>query len=56
MSGNKISFNSVPLVDVDEEGIYKYVLIKLYAEETNPDVDPNFKMLVRGYKSAEFHG
>ena len=40
-------------VDIDGEGIFKYVLIEAY--ETTSDGKEHGKYLVRGYKRAEYH-
>lgn len=46
---------AVPLVDIDEEGRFKYVLIKVYGKEKSDGTEPS-KLIVRGYKRAQWHG
>lgn len=46
---------AVPLVDIDEEGRFKYILIKVYAKEL-PDGSEPSKLIVRGFRRAEWHG
>ena len=46
------SFKAIPNADIDGDGRFKYVLIKVFKES---DSD-NFKYVVRGYKSAGYHG
>lgn len=38
-----------------DEGLFKYVLIKVYGKET-ADGKENFKFIVRGFERAEWHG
>lgn len=45
---------AIPCVDI-EEGIFKYVLIKVYGKETSDGYEP-FKTIVRGYKDCAWHG
>lgn len=41
--------------DVDiEEGIFKYVLIKVYGKEQSDGVEPS-KLIVRGYGDCQWH-
>lgn len=44
---------AVPNVDIDE-GIFKYVLIKLYGKEKADGSEPS-KLIVRGFNRAEWH-
>lgn len=46
---------AIPLVDIDSEGRFKYILIKVYAKE-QPDGSEPSKLIVRGYARAEWHG
>lgn len=46
---------AVPLVDIDNEGRFKYILIKVYGREQADGTEPT-KLIVRGYKRAEWHG
>lgn len=41
-------------VDIDPAGVFKYILIKVYAAEVG-GVEPE-KMIVRGYKECPYHG
>lgn len=51
------SFHSVPSVEIDPEGTFKYILIKLYEKDVkNDDGSEKFRYLVRGNASSEFHG
>merc|ERR1719369_1457685 len=43
------SLNSVPDVEIDCEGKFKYILVKITGTENES------KMIVRGTKDAEFH-
>lgn len=47
------ALESIPLVDVDKKGIFKYVLIKVIGHEDC--VEKNEKLVVRGYADCEFH-
>lgn len=50
------SFDSIPSVDIDSQGTFKYVLIKLYEKGVkNEDGSEKFKYLVRGNARGEFH-
>ncbi|ALC46262.1 janA, partial [Drosophila busckii] len=44
----------VPLVDIDPQGIYKYILIKVYGKEKSNGDEPSIK-IVRGYANCEWH-
>lgn len=44
---------AVPNVEIDE-GIFKYVLIKLYGKEKADGSEPS-KLIVRGFNRAEWH-
>lgn len=46
---------AVPLVDIDSEGRFKYILIKVYGREQADGTEPS-KLIVRGYQRAEWHG
>lgn len=51
------SFDSIPSVEIDPEGTFKYILIKLYEKGVkNEDGSEKFKYLVRGKASCEWHG
>nr|XP_033773025.1 14 kDa phosphohistidine phosphatase-like [Geotrypetes seraphini] len=43
----------IPDVDIDPDGIFKYVLIRVVV--THPDDSEDSKDIVRGYKWAEYH-
>lgn len=50
-------FDSVPTVEIDPNGTFKYILIKLYEKgKTNEDGSEKFKYLVRGNARGEYHG
>lgn len=44
---------AVPSVDI-EEGVFKYVLIKVYGKEKPEGTEPN-KLIVRGYADCQWH-
>lgn len=46
---------AVPLVDIDAEGRFKYILIKVHGKEL-PDGSEPSKLIVRGFQRAEWHG
>lgn len=46
---------AVPLVDIDNAGRFKYILIKVWGKEKSDGSEPS-KTIVRGYKRAEWHG
>ncbi len=43
----------IPSVVIDDEGTFKYVLIEAYETETNGE--ETSKLLVRGFRRAEYH-
>lgn len=45
---------AVPAAKIDE-GIFKYVLIKVYGKEQADGTEPS-KLIVRGFERAEWHG
>lgn len=46
---------AIPLVDIDNEGRFKYILIKVYGREQADGTEPT-KLIVRGYQRAQWHG
>ena len=46
--GSKLE--AIPLVDIDEDGVFKYILIKVHTQHDQ------FKYIVRGYDRHEYHG
>lgn len=46
---------NVPLVDIDDTGIFKYILIKIVGKE-NADGNEPSKTIVRGYADCKWHG
>jgi len=46
----------VPLVDIDESGTFKYVLIKIHRAVLNSDGNQDSMFVVRGHSWAEYHG
>lgn len=46
----------IPDVDIDSDGIFKYVLIRVHLAEPSGDPARECKEIVRGYKWAEYHG
>ncbi|KAL1454428.1 hypothetical protein WDU94_010686 [Cyamophila willieti] len=50
------TYDSIPSVEIDPQGTYKYILIKLYEKNVkNEDGSEKFKYLVRGNARGEFH-
>lgn len=47
--------DAIPLVDIDDSGRFKYILIKVYGKEKADGTEPS-KLIVRGYKRAQWHG
>ncbi|QQP35689.1 Sex-regulated protein janus-A [Caligus rogercresseyi] len=48
----------LPPVDIDSEGVFKYVLMEVYGNDKDPMESPSTeisKLLVRGYGRAEYH-
>ncbi|KAK3779363.1 hypothetical protein RRG08_052585 [Elysia crispata] len=41
----------IPEVEIDKNGKFKYILIKVH----DPDIDREFKHIVRGTSKASFH-
>ena len=48
---SEAKFDAIPTVDIDTEGRFKYILIKVYSGK-----DEEFKYITRGYAWAEYHG
>lgn len=46
---------AIPLVDIDDEGRFKYILIKVYGPAQADGTEPS-KLIVRGFKRAQWHG
>lgn len=50
------ALEAVPSVQIDE-GIFKYVLIKVYGKDKgDEEQEETFKFVVRGFERAEWHG
>lgn len=49
-----VKLEAVPAVDIDSEGIFKYILIKVYGKEKPDGTEPS-KLIVRGYSRAQWH-
>lgn len=47
---------SIPDVDIDSDGVFKYVLIRVHAAPPSGTPAGESKEIVRGYKWAEYHG
>jgi len=45
--------DAVPPVEIDEEGRFKYILLKLWAADHKDEED--FKYLIRGNKRCDWH-
>ncbi|XP_046686805.1 sex-regulated protein janus-A-like [Homalodisca vitripennis] len=48
------SLEKVPNVEIDPEGVFKYILIKVYAKQTRDGNEPS-KMIVRGNARGPYH-
>lgn len=46
----------IPDVDIDSDGVFKYVLIRVHAMAPSGAPAGESKEIVRGYKWAEYHG
>lgn len=46
----------IPDVDIDPEGVFKYVLIRVHPASPSGAPAGECKEIVRGYKWAEYHG
>lgn len=53
MASDKL--DAVPIVDIEDSGRFKYILIKVYGREQADGTEP-FKLIVRGYQRAQWHG
>ncbi|XP_022200609.2 14 kDa phosphohistidine phosphatase isoform X2 [Nilaparvata lugens] len=42
-------------VDIDANGTFKYILIRVYGPDTTDNSDPPSKLIVRGYQRASYH-
>lgn len=45
----------VPSVDIDDKGVFKYILIKIVGKENADGSEPS-KIIVRGYADCKWHG
>ena len=50
----KADFKAVPDVDIDE-GVFKYVYIRVYLDSEENEDEREEKDIVRGYNFAEYH-
>lgn len=48
--------SQIPDVDIDSDGVFKYVLIRVHAVPPSGAPAGESKEIVRGYKWAEYHG
>lgn len=57
-SGNMAAADllQIPDVDIDSDGVFKYVLIRVHAAPPSGAPAGESKEIVRGYKWAEYHG
>lgn len=46
----------IPDVDIDSDGVFKYVLIRVRLTRPSGNPTKDSKEIVRGYKWAEYHG
>ncbi|KAJ6635562.1 Sex-regulated protein janus-A [Pseudolycoriella hygida] len=51
---SQVLLDFIPTVDIDKEGRFKYVLIKVYAKELPDGTEPS-KLVVRGNVDAQWH-
>jgi hypothetical protein len=49
------ALDKVPNVEIDPSGVFKYILIRVYAKQT-PDGNEPSKMIVRGNIRGPYHG
>lgn len=47
------STSTIPLVDIDPSGVFKYILINVYDKAKN-EAEPQM-VIVRGYKRCNYH-
>ncbi|XP_037654358.1 14 kDa phosphohistidine phosphatase [Choloepus didactylus] len=48
-------FAQIPDVDIDSDGVFKYVLIRVHSAPPSGSPAGKSKEIVRGYKWAEYH-
>lgn len=53
MASEKLA--SIPEVEIDSDGTFKYILIKVYGAKGSASPD-EVKTIVRGFKWGEYHG
>jgi len=53
MASEKLA--NIPEVEIDSDGTFKYVLIKVFRVKRSPSPD-EVKTIVRGFKWGEYHG
>lgn len=53
MANDKL--DAIPTVHIDYSGRFKYILMKVFGQEQADGVEP-FKLIVRGYQRAQWHG
>lgn len=53
MANDKL--DAISIVDIENSGRFKYVLIKVFGKEQADGIEP-FKLIVRGYQRAQWHG
>nr|XP_026251274.1 14 kDa phosphohistidine phosphatase isoform X2 [Urocitellus parryii] len=46
----------IPEVDIDPDGVFKYVLVRVHSTQPSGAPAGECKEIVRGYKWAEYHG
>ncbi|XP_073908902.1 14 kDa phosphohistidine phosphatase isoform X3 [Castor canadensis] len=51
----EVDLAQIPDVDIDSEGVFKYVLIRVHARPPSGAEAGECKEIVRGYKWAEYH-
>ena len=50
------SMDSVSDVVIDEDGVFKYILIELCEKKRGGSGEQRKKLIIRGFEWAEFHG
>lgn len=48
-----VTLESIPKVDIDPSGVFKYILIKVHGAPVN-NKEPS-TIIVRGYKRCDYH-
>lgn len=49
------TLESIPKVDIDPSGVFKYILIKVYDTVKDSNREEPFITIVRGYQRCNYH-